>query len=82
MLSHEDNELMCRVGPGTPMGTALRRYWIPALQTSDLAEPGGDPRRVELLGESFVAFRGTDGRVGFLDEHCPHRGASDRKSVV
>jgi phenylpropionate dioxygenase-like ring-hydroxylating dioxygenase large terminal subunit len=58
------------------MGTALRRYWIPALQTSDLAEPGGDPRRVELLGESFVAFRGTDGRVGFLDEHCPHRGAS------
>ena len=76
MLSHEDNELMCRVGPGTPMGTALRRYWIPALQTSDLAEPGGDPRRVELLGESFVAFRGTDGRVGFLDEHCPHRGAS------
>lgn len=76
MLSHEDNELMCRVGPGTPMGSALRRYWIPALQTSDLAEPGGDPRRVELLGESFVAFRGTDGRVGFLDEHCPHRGAS------
>jgi phenylpropionate dioxygenase-like ring-hydroxylating dioxygenase large terminal subunit len=58
------------------MGTAMRRYWLPALQTSDLPEPGGDPRRVELLGESFVAFRGTDGRVGFLDEHCPHRGAS------
>jgi phthalate 4,5-dioxygenase oxygenase subunit len=76
MLSHEDNELMCRVGPGTPMGTAMRRYWLPALQTSDLPEPGGDPRRVQLLGESFVAFRGTDGRVGFLDEHCPHRGAS------
>jgi phthalate 4,5-dioxygenase len=76
MLSHEDNELMCRVGRDAPMGTALRRYWVPALQTSDLPEPGGDPRRVELLGESFVAFRGTDGRVGLLDEHCPHRGAS------
>ena len=75
MLSHEDNELMCRVGAGTAMGTALRRYWLPALQSSDL-ESGGDPRRVELLGQTFVAFRGTDGRVGILDEFCPHRAAS------
>jgi phthalate 4,5-dioxygenase len=67
---------MCRVGAGTAMGTALRRYWLPALQSSDLAEAGGDPRRVELLGETFVAFRGTDGRVGILDEFCPHRAAS------
>jgi phthalate 4,5-dioxygenase oxygenase subunit len=57
MLSREDNELMCRVGAGTAMGAALRRYWLPALQSSDLAEAGGDPRRVELLGETFVAFR-------------------------
>jgi phenylpropionate dioxygenase-like ring-hydroxylating dioxygenase large terminal subunit len=76
MLSREDNELMCRVGAGTAMGTALRRYWLPALQSSDLPEPGGDPRRVELLCETFVAFRGTDGRVGILDEFCPHRAAS------
>jgi phthalate 4,5-dioxygenase len=76
MLSREDNELMCRVGAGTAMGTALRRYWLPALQSSDLAEAGGDPRRVELLGQTFVAFRGTDGRVGILDEFCPHRAAS------
>ena len=75
MLSREDNELMCRVGAGTAMGTALRRYWLPALQSSDL-ESGGDPRRVELLGQTFVAFRGTDGRVGILDEFCPHRAAS------
>jgi phenylpropionate dioxygenase-like ring-hydroxylating dioxygenase large terminal subunit len=76
MLSREDNELMCRVGTGTAMGTALRRYWLPALQSSELPEPGGDPRRVELLGETFVAFRGSDGRVGILDEFCPHRAAS------
>jgi phthalate 4,5-dioxygenase oxygenase subunit len=76
MLSREHNELMCRVGAGTAMGTALRRYWLPALQSSDLLDPGGDPRRVELLGETFVAFRGTDGRVGILDEFCPHRAAS------
>jgi phthalate 4,5-dioxygenase len=75
MLIREDNELMCRVGAGTAMGTALRRYWLPALQTSDL-EAGSDPRRVELLGQTFVAFRGTDGRVGILDEFCPHRAAS------
>ncbi|HJQ18073.1 MAG TPA: Rieske 2Fe-2S domain-containing protein [Allosphingosinicella sp.] len=76
MLSAKDNEMMCRVGPETPMGKALRRYWTPALQSSDLPEPGGDPRRVELLGQTFVAFRGEDGVIGFLDEACPHRGVS------
>ena len=76
MLSHKDNEMMCRVGPGTAMGTALRRYWTPALQSSDLPEAGGDPRRVELLGQMLVAFRGDDGVVGLLDEACPHRGVS------
>jgi len=76
MLSNKDNELMCRVGPDTPMGSALRRYWTPFLQSSDLSEPGGDPRRIELLGQTFVAFRGTDGVIGLLDEACCHRGPS------
>ena len=76
MLSSKDNELMCRVGPGTAMGTAMRRYWTPAMQSSDLPDAGGDPRRVVLLGEAFVAFRGEDGKVGILDEACPHRGVS------
>lgn len=76
MLSKEDNELMCRVGPDTPMGQALRRYWVPALQSSDLPAPDGDPRHVQLLGEHFVAFRDTNGDVGILDELCCHRGAS------
>lgn len=72
----KDNELMCWVGRGTAMGTAMRRYWTPAMQSSDLPEPGGDPRRVVLLGDAYVAFRGEDGVVGVLDEGCCHRGVS------
>lgn len=76
MLSAKENDLMCRVGPGTAMGTAMRRYWTPAMQSSDLPEAGGDPRRVVLLGEAYVAFRGEDGKVAMLDELCPHRAVS------
>lgn len=76
MLTQADNERLCRVGPGTEMGTLLRRYWIPALLSSDLPQPDGDPRRMQLLGERFVAFRDTGGKVGILNELCRHRGAS------
>jgi phthalate 4,5-dioxygenase len=76
MLSPEENELMCRVGPESPMGHAMRRYWLPALLSAELPQPDGDPRRVLLLGQSFVAFRDSNGVVGLLDEHCCHRNAS------
>ena len=76
MLSREENELITRVGPGTPMGNAMRRYWIPALLSRELAEPDGPPVRVRLLGEDLVAFRDSDGRIGLLEEFCPHRRAS------
>jgi phthalate 4,5-dioxygenase oxygenase subunit len=76
MLTHAENERLCRVGPGTDMGNLMRRYWIPALLSSDLPQADGDPRRIQLLGESFVAFRDSGGRVGILDELCRHRGAS------
>jgi phthalate 4,5-dioxygenase len=76
MLSREDNELMCRVGPGTPMGDLLRQYWLPCLPSSELPERDGAPKKVRLLGEDLVAFRDTEGRVGLLSENCPHRGAS------
>jgi hypothetical protein len=72
VLSKEDNELICRVGPETPMGEALRRYWLPALLTSDLPHPDCDPKRVRLVGEDYIAFRDTKGRIGFLDEYCRH----------
>ncbi|GAB7389172.1 Rieske 2Fe-2S domain-containing protein [Bacillaceae bacterium] len=76
MLSREDNELLTRTGPGTPMGEMLRRYWIPALLSEELARPDCPPVRVKLLGEELLAFRDTNGRVGLVDEYCPHRRAS------
>jgi phthalate 4,5-dioxygenase oxygenase subunit len=76
MLAHDENERVTRVGPGTPMGNTMRRYWIPALLAWELAEPDGSPVRVKLLGEELVAFRDTQGRVGLLAERCPHRQAS------
>ncbi len=75
MLSKEENELLTRVGPGTPMGNLIRQYWIPMLLSSELAEPDGPPLRVRLLGEELITFRATDGRVGLLGANCPHRGA-------
>src|ERR671934_954692 len=76
MLKREDNELITRVGPGTPMGDTLRRYWMPALLSSELPHPDSDPVRVRLLGEDLIAFRDTNGQVGLIQNNCPHRGAS------
>jgi nitrite reductase/ring-hydroxylating ferredoxin subunit len=76
VLSKENNEILTRVGPGTPMGELLRRYWTPALLTLEIPEPDGIPVRVRLLGENLVAFRDTEGKVGLVAEACPHRGAS------
>ena len=76
MLTREENELVTRTGPGTPMGEVMRRYWMPALISSELPEPDCAPVRVQLLGEELVAFRDTEGRIGLLDEFCPHRRVS------
>jgi phthalate 4,5-dioxygenase len=73
MLKREDNELITRVGPGTPMGDTLRRYWMPALLSSEVPHPDSDPVRVRLLGEDLIAFRDTNGSVGLLQNNCPHR---------
>jgi len=58
------------------MGTLMREYWIPVLQSEDLPTGDGDPLRVRLLGEDLLAFRDTRGKVGLLAHNCPHRGAS------
>jgi phthalate 4,5-dioxygenase len=76
MLSREENELVTRVGPGTPMGDTMRRYWIPALLAREIPDADCPPARVRLLGEDLVAFRDSDGRIGLLDEFCPHRRVS------
>ena len=75
MLTREQNEQIVHVGPGTPMGTLLRAYWLPALLSEEL-DSGGAPVRLRLLGEDLIAFRDTTGKVGVLAHNCPHRGAS------
>ena len=76
MLSREDNELLCRVGPDTPMGDLMRQYWVPAALSSELPARDGAPLRVRLLGENLIAFRATSGAIGLVRDNCPHRGAS------
>jgi phthalate 4,5-dioxygenase oxygenase subunit len=75
-LTPEENDLLCRVERDAPMGRLMRRHWIPACLSDEVAERDGAPVRIRLLGEELVAFRDSDGRLGVLDEHCPHRRAS------
>ena len=72
----EQNELLTRTGPGTPMGDLFRRYWLPALMVEELPEPDCPPVRVKLLSERLIAFRDTQNRLGLVDEFCAHRGVS------
>lgn len=76
MISAEQNEYLCRTGPGTPMGNMFRRYWLPALMASELPEPDCPPVRVQLLSERLIAFRDSSGKLGLMDEFCAHRGVS------
>jgi phthalate 4,5-dioxygenase oxygenase subunit len=75
MLSQEQNQALTAVGPGTPMGTVFRRYWLPVLLAAEVAERDGPPVHVRLLGEDLLAFRDSDGRVALVDAFCPHRRA-------
>ena len=75
MLTKESNDLITRVGSDQPLGRFFRRYWIPAALSEEVADPGGKPARVGLLGEKLVVFRDPDGVVGLVKEFCPHRGA-------
>jgi len=72
VLTQEANERLTRVGPGTPMGELLRRYWFPVLTTAELGKEPVQP--VELLGEKLTVFRGDDGQLGLIGDRCPHRG--------
>jgi 5,5'-dehydrodivanillate O-demethylase oxygenase subunit len=79
-VTPEEQETLVRVGPGTPMGGLLRRYWFPVAASVEL--PRGAARGVRLLGEDLVVFRSEAGELGLLEEHCPHRRASLRLGVV
>ncbi len=75
MLSKEENTRYTEVGPGSVINALGKRHWLPYLRSEALVANGA-PRKVELLGETYISFRAADGRLGFLDEQCPHRGAS------
>ena len=75
-MNKEMSETLTRVGAGTCMGQLMRRYWVPALMSSEIAEPDGPQVRVQLLGEKLLAFRNSDGKACLIDEFCSHRGVS------
>ncbi len=76
MMTAADNDLLCRVQGVAPMGALMRGHWLPACMSEEVAQADGAPVRIRLLGEHLVAFRDTEGRLGVVDEHCPHRRAS------
>jgi phthalate 4,5-dioxygenase len=76
MLSAEENNLLCRVEGNAPMGQIMRRHWLPACMSEEVVEPDCAPVRSRLVGEDLVVFRDSKGRLGILDEYCPHRRAS------
>jgi len=75
-MDRKTAELLVRTGAGTTMGKLMRRYWVPVMLASEIAEPDGPPVRVKILGERLLAFRDSDGRTGLVDEFCAHRGVS------
>ena len=75
MLTAEANDLVTRVTGDAPMGMYFREFWLPFLFSYEL-EKDGPPERIRLLGEDLIAFRNSEGKVGLIGEHCPHRYAS------
>src|SRR5438874_313786 len=74
LVNEELNEKLTRVGPGTPGGNLLRRYWHPIAATAELkAEP---TKRVRILAEDLVLYQDRSGRLGLVDEPCAHRRAA------
>src|ERR1700679_101806 len=76
MLSAEENVLLTHVTGDAPMGQMMRRYWVPACLSEEVAAPDGAPVRTTIFGDRLVVFRDTDGKLGVVDERCPHRLAS------
>jgi len=76
MMTKEENDLLCRVEGDAPMGQLMRRHWTPVCLIEEVSEPDGAPVKARVFGEDLVVFRDSDGRVGVMDEYCPHRRAS------
>lgn len=75
MMTRSDNDVLTRTGPGTSMGDLFRRFWQPVALAEEVADTDEPPRRVRYMGEDFLLFRQTDGRIGLVEPRCAHRGA-------
>jgi phenylpropionate dioxygenase-like ring-hydroxylating dioxygenase large terminal subunit len=75
-MANDMMKTLVRTDRGTPTGELLRRYWVPILLSSEIAEPDGPQVRVQIMGEKLLAFRDTEGRPGLISEFCSHRGVS------
>ena len=73
-MESSENELIARVGPGTPAGDTLRKYWLPVGLSNEISSDA--PKLVRWLGEELLLFRDQFGRVGLTEPNCPHRGTS------
>ena len=73
MLSHEKNEALTRVGPGTPMGNVLRRHWHPIAGIDELDK--NPVKAIRLMGEDLVLYKDLSGNYGLIERHCAHRRA-------
>ena len=82
MLSIKDNELLTKVGPGTPMGNLMRRYWHPIAAAQELEVSPFRTKEVRLLGEDLVLFRDRSGQLGLIDRWCSHRRVNLAYGVV
>ena len=82
MLSIEDNKLLTEVGPGTPMGDLLRRYWQPVCALDEILQSPFRTKELTIMGEDLVAFCDRSGRPGLVARNCAHRRASLAYGIV
>jgi 5,5'-dehydrodivanillate O-demethylase len=75
MLTQEQNDRLTKVGPGTPCGDLLRRYWQPLCPADEITE-ASPKKRIRIMGEDLLVYRALDGKTLCIQEHCPHRRAS------
>jgi phthalate 4,5-dioxygenase oxygenase subunit len=75
MVTQTENEILTQTGQGTPMGELFRRFWQPVALAEEVAQTDEPPKRVRYMGEDFLLFRQTDGRIGLVEPRCAHRGA-------
>ena len=80
-MSPEMSQTLTQTGAGTPMGNLMRRYWVPVVMSSEIAEADGPQVRVQIMGEKLLAFRDSDGLPGLISEFCSHRGDAGHATV-